>query len=321
MNTSRFMRRRLPAVYKSVAPLALSLGLAAAALAQAPQTGVISGRVYNPATGEYVRSAEVRIQGTDQIAVTDGSGYYSLRNAPAGAATVVVSYTGYEPTTNSVTVAPGGAVTQDFELKSLRGEQGQPIQLQTFTVSTEREGNAKAIMEQKVSMNAKTVMTSDSFGEIAEGNVGEFLKFMPGIQIDYVETDTRAARMGGLEARYGAVTLDGNSISNAGGASRQFEFEAASITNIEAIEINKTLSADMPANSPAGSINLRTKSALDRKGMKFNFTAAFIGNQYEHGIGQSARPDDGKHSKLRPTYVVDYSNAFFNQKVGVQLSG
>jgi len=81
---------------------------------------------------------------------------------------------------------------------------------------------------------------------------------MPGVTLDYVETDTRAARMGGMEARYGYVTLDGNTMANtfAGGSfgadNRQFEFEAFSINNIESIEVNKTLSADMPADAPAG---------------------------------------------------------------------
>lgn len=58
-------------------------------------------------------------------------------------------------------------------------------------------------------MNVKNVMSADNFGDMSEGNVGEFLKYLPGIAIDYVETDTRAARMGGMDAKYGYVTLDG----------------------------------------------------------------------------------------------------------------
>jgi len=49
-------------------------------------------------------------------------------------------------------------------------------------------------------MNEKTVMSSDNFGELAEGNIGEFLKFMPGIVIDYLETIPRTARIGGFGA-------------------------------------------------------------------------------------------------------------------------
>ena len=294
----------------------------------AQATGTISGRVFDPSTGEYIRNAEVRISGTPVSALTEEGGYYTLNNAPAGPATVEVKYTGYEPAAATINVPPGAVATRDFELKGLASTRraDDVVQLGQFVVATEREGNAKAIMEQKGAMNVKTVVASDSFGDIAEGNIGEFLKFMPGIQLDYVETDTRAARMGGLEARYGAVTLDGGSMANTstgtfGDNSRQFEFEAISINNIEAIEVNKTLSADMTGDAPAGTVNLRSKSALDRKGQRVNFMAGFIGNQYEHSFQKTPRHDDARHAKSRPTYAFDYSNAFFGNKVGIALNG
>jgi iron complex outermembrane recepter protein len=218
----------------------LLAALPATVLAQAV-TGSVAGRVFNPATGEYVRNVEVALVGTPISTVTEEGGVYRLPNAPAGAYTIEVRYTGYDTARATVNVTAGTEVTKDFELKgsadtAKRG--GEVVTLSAFTVSTEREGNAKAIMEQKNAMNMKTVVATDSFGDIAEGNIGEFLKFMPGITLDYVETDTRAARMGGLEARYGAVTLDGGSMANTstggfGGDSRQFEFEAVSINNIE----------------------------------------------------------------------------------------
>src|SRR5439155_24973876 len=130
-------------------------------------------------------------------------------------------------------VSAGTTVTHDFELAlaGSRSEVDSTIKLSEYFVSTEREGNAKVVMEQKNAMNVKSVVSSDNFADIAEGNVGEFLKFMPGVSLDYVETDTRAARMGGMEARYGYVTLDGGTIATTstggfGGDTRQFEFEA-----------------------------------------------------------------------------------------------
>jgi iron complex outermembrane receptor protein len=328
---TRIPATRLPAWGAALRRLTLTVVAATllplAALAQA--TGAIAGRVFNPANGEYVRNAEVRLQGTQQTVFTEEGGYYRLANVPAGETTVTVSYSGAETATAKVNVTAGATATRDFELAGTaaaprRGD--EPVKLEAFTVSTEREGNAKAIMEQKSAMNVKNVVAADSFGDIAEGNVGEFLKFMPGIVLDYVETDTRAARMGGLEARYGAVTLDGGGMANTGTGTfgdntRQFEFEAISINNIEAIEVNKTLSADMSADAPAGTINLRSRSALDRKGQQFNFSVGFIGNQYEHSIKRTPRHDDARHAKLRPTLTFDYSNKFLGDKLGVSVNG
>ena len=41
----------------------------------AQSTGTITGRVYNPATKEFVRDAEVRIEGTGLLTATGDGGY------------------------------------------------------------------------------------------------------------------------------------------------------------------------------------------------------------------------------------------------------
>lgn len=307
--------------------LAVFLSLACVAMldAQSAATGTISGRVFNPATSEYVRNVTVSVAGSSLAVQTEGSGYYRLLNVPAGEVTLSVTYPGYNPLTETLNVAAGATAVRDFEITAIgsterRGE--EVVVLETYVVSSEREGNAKAIAEQKAAMNVKTVVSADNFGEIAEGNIGEFLKFLPGIVLDYVETDTRAARMGGMDARYGSVTLDGNSVANAGGNSRQFEFEAMSINNIEAIEVNKTLTAEMSADAPAGSINLRTRSALDQKGQKFGFTVGFTGNQYEHSFKKTPRHDDSEHAKSRPMASFAYSSGpILGGKLAVSVTG
>jgi iron complex outermembrane recepter protein len=304
---------------------------ATVASAQPTTTGAITGRVYNPVSHEYLRNVEIRIEGTQLTVASEDGGYYRLNNAPAGDATVVATYTGHETVTTHVTVPAGQTVVRDFEMipstdnVKAAPAAGETVKLEAFVVEAEKEGQAKAISEQKTAMNVKTVVASDNFGEIAEGNIGEFLKFMPGITLDYVETDTRAARMGGMEARYGYVTLDGSTMANTstgsfGDDTRQFEFEAISIANIETVEVNKTLTADMPADAIGGTVNLRTKSALDRKGSFFSYNLGFIGNQYEHSFRATPRHDDSKHPKARPTATFDYSNSFFGNKLGVQLN-
>ncbi len=320
--------RRVATLTRRAFGLIASLAVVLAALAQTAVTGLISGRVFNPTTGEYVRNAEVRIEGTQQIAITEEGGYYRLPNAPLGAVTLRATYTGHESATTRVVVSAENPATHDFELasSSARSAPGEAVRLGAFVVSSEREGQAKAVTEQRNAMNVKTVVAADNFGDIAEGNIGEFLKFMPGVTLDYVETDTRAARMGGLEARYGYVTLDGGTMANVntgtfGGDTRQFEFEAVSINNIESIEVNKTLSADMPADAPAGTVNLRSRSALDRRGRRFNFSLGFVGNQYEHSFRATPRHDDQQHPKSRPTGSLDYSDSFFGNKLGVAVNG
>ena len=243
-------------------------------------TGVVTGRVLNPATGEYVSNAEVKIAGTDLVAISDQGGFYRFDGVPAGNATVSVAFTGYRTESASVDVRPGTTATHDFELRRADvPAASEVIHMQAFTVSSEREGNAKAIMAQKNSMNISNSVSSDVFGTTSEGNVGEFLKYLPGIDLEYVEADTRTPRLGALDPSYTGVTLNGMGMASAdafqqangtdnvraGGGNRSFGFEQVSINSIESIEVNLTTAADQDASSPAGTINLKTKKGFDRK--------------------------------------------------------
>ena len=50
----------------------------AAALAQTAGTGSVQGRVYNPGAQEYVRNAEVRLEGTNQVTYTESDGSFQF---------------------------------------------------------------------------------------------------------------------------------------------------------------------------------------------------------------------------------------------------
>lgn len=327
-----YQHRSLPAKTRRFLPVCqyLLLGvLAVPLITPAQTTGTIQGRVLNPATNEYVRNAEIRIDGTNQVVATTDGGYYQFLHVPPGTVTLTARYPGAEAVKATVNVTPGATATRDFEmaLTAARRTGDEVIRLGAFVVETEREGQSKMIAEQKQAINMKQVMSADNFGDMSEQNIGEFLKYMPGITIDYVETDTRAASLGGMDPKYGYVTLDGNaqasgSSGSFGSNDRQFEFESVSMNNIESIEVNKTLTPDMWADAPAGTVNLRTRSALDRKSPKAGFSAGFIWNSLENGFHKTPRHDDDVHAKTRPRFSFDYSSgAIMGGRLGITLNG
>ena len=301
-------------------------------------TGTVTGRVFNPATGEYVRNAEIRVQGSAQSTFSEEGGVYQLDHVPAGSATLQVTFSGYQTATATIAVTAGTAATRDFELVSALSRapgSGDVVKMGQFVVSTDREGNAKAIMEQRRNMNISTSVAADTFGDVTEGNVGEFLKFLPGVDVEYVDGISRGPRVGGLDQQYVGVTMDGAAVASAdafvaygstlngaaGSQSRSVGFEQMSITAVESIEINRTLSPDMDANSPAGSINMKTRRAFDRKGRRvdWQFSAGF-NTPDAANFGQTYGWDDKLHRQWRPNYQLDYSDVFLNQRLGLRLS-
>ncbi|MBL9200527.1 MAG: TonB-dependent receptor [Opitutaceae bacterium] len=305
----------------------------AAAFAQSAATGRITGRVFNPATEEFVRNAELSVVGTNIVAYSDTDGSYVLPGVPAGAVTIAVSYTGYERATAALTVSAGATATRDFELQGSTFRPaartgtptpGEVVTLEKFVVSNEREGNAKAIMDQRAALNMKSVVASDNFGDITGGNVGEFVKYLPGVVMDYVDADARSIRISGLDPKYAGVSIDGMRMASAAsatfaGGTRAFEFEQSSIASIEAIEINKTLTASMDADAPAGTMNMRSKNAFERRGREITATTTLTASEFEFTWKKSPSPGDGEHRKIRPGYIFTYADSF-RQRFGIQLS-
>ena len=309
--------------------------LPAGVLNAQPGTGTIQGRVFNPATKEYVNNAEVRLEGTNKATFSEQDGSFQLVGVPAGPANLVVNYTGYSPIKESFTVTAGQTAVREINITSTVASaptttKDGVVQLQAFSVSTQREGNSKAIAAQRRDMNIITSVSSDIFGEVTDGNVGEFLKYLPGVDLDYVESEPRGPRLGGMDGQYVGVAFDGIRTASAdanrggGSASRATSFEGFSITAVDSIEINRTASPENDADSPAGTVNMRSKRAFDRKGRTFNYNYGFNLNGEEFSLRKMPGIQDSRenlmHYKWAPNWQLGYAESFFNQRFGILLS-
>lgn len=296
--------------------------------AQSAKPGTIQGRIYNPTSGEYVRNAQVQIQGTDNVAVSGNGGYYQLDDVITGSVTLNVTYTGFTPATATVTVTSGQITTCDFELTSSLStvSPGKTIELERLVVTGEREGNAKAIMQQKNSMDITDSVSSDTYGDFAVDNAGEFLKNMAGVELDLILGEVRTVRLNGMDSEYTNVTLNGVSTAsadaNAGVATnaRAFSFEQVSLSSMESIDVSYTVSADVDANSPAGTINFRSRHAYDRKGRRISAQANLSALSSNFNFEKTYGPDESKNIKIRPSGSINYSESFLNNRLGISLN-
>jgi len=298
------------------------LGLTALVATASAQTASITGRVINQGTGEYLKYAQVQIVGTDKSAITEAEGVFTLTNVPAGEVKITVTYTGLDTLETTLTVPPQGTVTHDFNLTT--SDYGDTIKLGAFSVSGAREGNAKAIVEQRVALNVKTVIAADAFGDVSEGNVGEFLKLLPGVSVDYVDNDARSTRLRGLPPKYNTTTLDGHPIANAASSSittgRQLELEQVSIASMDILETTKTPTSDLMSPNLAGNINAISKSAFGQKGRSIKYQANYNFNQWNMSFDKSKGWDNESHSKALPNGKLEYIDTFLDGKLGVVAS-
>jgi TonB-dependent receptor len=92
-----------------------------------------------------------------------------------------------------------------------------------------------------------------------------------------------------------------------------------SITGIEAIEFNNTLTARLDADSPGGTINLRSKYAFQRTGRTILFQFYGVVTS-DADLKREYFPDDQKHNRIFPSGQLGYADLFLEGRLGVEFN-
>jgi iron complex outermembrane receptor protein len=246
-----------------------------AAPAATTATGTIQGRVLNAVNGMYLSNARVTVKDTSMEAFTNDFGEYEIRNVPVGTVEVVVSYTGRDPVSGSVVVEEGKSAIRNLSVAGETGSidtSGETLTLNEFVVQSQRYRNARdiAINEERNAVNIKNVVAADSMGHIMDGNIGEFVRFLPGVDVEYGGTfvndnDASAISVRGFGPEDTAIMIDGMPVSSPSPASltRAVGLDMLSLNNASRVEVIKVATPDMANDSPGGSINLITRSAFE----------------------------------------------------------
>lgn len=317
-----FSRPGLAAV--AVRALALTTAIVAAgsfvpvAHAQAAATGEIRGRVQNAVTGDNLNNARVRVTGTTLEAFTGVNGEFRISGVPAGTANLDVFYTGMAIEHVPVSVSAGATAAPTITLHEAGAQVAADgtVKLNQFVVESQRETDAAAIAinEQRFAANRKDVISTDAYGDINQGNIGEFVKFIPGISLDVKDGNTPSGIMiRGFDPNYTTVTMDGGSlastqIANTQTSSRGFLLDQASINNFARIEVTKVPTPDQSFNSLGGSVNFVSKSAFEHTRQQVTFNAFLSGNSSDLSFNQSPGPGKDDSYKIRPNFDITWIN-------------
>jgi iron complex outermembrane recepter protein len=305
--------------WMQVCTLAILVALVPAARAQNNSTGSISGTVLNSTTGNFLEGAEVVVQtgGASYRTNSERGGRFTLSGVPAGAHTLVVSYPGLDVKSEPVTVVAGQAVTVPVSLGT------ETIMLEAMKISTTKEGMAQAQALQRVSIQAKLVAAADQFGEVSEGNIGEYLKFLPGVSVDYNVNDARGISLRGLSTAFTIVAVDGTPMAGTSSMddTRRFEFEQIAMNNVETTELFKTVTPDIPASSTGGFVNFVTKSAFDSGDIqRFSYNASLSAPSTNLSFSKEGGVwGHNKEFLIRPSLELNYARRL-NEKVGINFN-
>ena len=294
--------------------LCATIGLLASVLQTAAQTtapGLIEGRVLNVRSGEYLSGARITVEGTALETFTDSDGNYRLVNVPPGTARVIVFYTGLPSRITQTLVTAGQVSRLDLTLTDLvEKADGSVVKLDEFRVETSREMDAAAlaINEQRFASNIKNVVSTEEFGNVAEGNVAEFLKFLPGVTVGYTGGNARDISINGGPSDYVPVTVDGFNVATAaaGATSRAVQSDMISINNLSRIEVSYSPTPESQGSALAGSVNMVPRSSFERVRPVFNYSVYVLMRDNARNFGKVPGPRPVPTRNVHPGFDFSY---------------
>ena len=266
--------------------------LAAAAAARGSITGVVLDDNHHAIQGAVVYIASLNLG-----AVTASDGSFSLRGVPEGKYDVCVNYVGYEQICQTYDIRKGQTEHCEFILH-------EGMAIGSVVVSGIVEGQRRALSIQKNNDGVSNIVAADQMSRFADANIGDAMKRIPGINVQYDQGEARFGQIRGTAPDLTSVTLNGNRLPSAEGDSRAAQLDLIPTDMIQTIEVHKVVTADMDGDAIGGSVNLVTKNSPYRQTV-----AATAGAGY-NPVSQ------------RVTFngSASWGSRFFNDKLGVMAS-
>jgi TonB-dependent receptor len=251
---------------------------------QAQGQGRVSGTVVSP-SGDLLRGAQVRVEGSTIVAVTDNDGRFLLQRVPSGDQQITVTYVGFETAHQVATVLSEEATDIRLVLQPTAAIAGEDI-----VVSGQRpiaESEAAALQLKRASTSLVDVIAADSVGRFPDQNIAAAVSRLPGVSVGRDQGQERYISLRGAPANWTTLAFDGvNVISPAG---RETRFDTIPSMIASQTVIRKAVTPDMPGETVAGNINIVTRSPFDYSGFKaaldggYGFNDLGEGKQYNIG--------------------------------------
>lgn len=261
--------------------------------------GGLKGTVTDSLTTEPLFGANVYVMGTGFGAATDFEGVYRISGIPAGNYTLIISYVGYSPKKESITIENNKTLQLDVELNL------DVVLSETVVITAQAKGQVAAINQQLTSNTIVSVVSEEKIQELPDANAAEAIGRLPGVSLTRSGGEANRVVLRGLSDRFSSITVDGVRIASTDADTRGVDLSTISQGSLAGIELFKALTSDMDADAIAGSVNLVTRKAprerlirLDAKGAYNNLTENF--GQYD--------------------FAVRYGERFLENKLGIQLS-
>jgi TonB-dependent receptor len=226
------------------------------AMAQSAK-GTITGRVTD-ATGGVLQGAQITVAPTGTTVASNTQGRFFINDLDPGSYTVVVTYVGFDAAQKTVNVTAGRSAEADLSLHIASQTD------QVLVTAPRPSAEAGAINIERTADNIVQVLPEEVIRSLPNANMADALGRLPSVTLERDEGEGKYVQIRGTEPRLTNTTIDGISVPSPETDVRQIKFDAIPADIVQAVEINKTLQANMDGDGIGGSVNLVTKTAGDQ---------------------------------------------------------
>ncbi|MFT6610179.1 MAG: outer membrane receptor protein involved in Fe transport, partial [Qipengyuania sp.] len=230
--------------------------IAALSLPAIAHAGEVVGTVSDASDTIALRSAQIRIVELDRVATSERDGSFLFADVPAGEYTLEISYVGAETVTRMVSVPATGAVRADIAMSGFGDNE--------ILVIGQAANLSSALSRKKEADGVSDVLTRDAIGQFPDQNVAESLRRLPGVNVLNDQGEGRFVSVRGLAPDLVSSSLNGVRLPSPEADVRSVALDVISSDIIESIEVKKSLTPDMDADTIGASVEIETTSAFDR---------------------------------------------------------
>ncbi len=219
--------------------------------------GAIAGNITDSSGGVLV-GAQVSLEPDGTNVVSDVQGRFFINGLSTGSHTVTITYVGFASFTKTVDVVAGQTASVDAKL-TLQAASDSVV------VTAERpSAEAEAINVERTADNIVQILPAEVIRSLPNANMADALGRLPSVTLERDEGEGKYVQIRGTEPRLTNTTIDGVNIPSPESGVRQIKFDSIPADLVGAVQINKTLQANMDGDGIGGSVNLVTKTATER---------------------------------------------------------
>jgi len=262
-------------------------------------TGSVRGNITDE-RGFPMIGASIVVDKTTLGTIADANGDYQLLGIPAGKRTIKFSFVGYNTENREIELEKGEVIIINLKMAVSQ------VELLEVVAYGQARGQQAAINQQLNASGIANIVSTERLQELPDITVADAIGRLPGVMVEGRGGGASNVVIRGLEPKYNSITIGGNTLPATGTDDRTTSLGYFTPEILGSVEVQKANTADKDASGLGGTVNLVFREAP--ADFRFRLNMLTSGNSNTSLI-----------TGYYPSFTV--SNRFFNNKLGIILSG